>query len=27
VSGYPNEVTILGLSSTSPTLRTFNEGK
>ena len=26
-AGYPNEVTVLGLSSTSPTLRTFNEGK
>ena len=26
-SGYPNDVTVLGLSSTSPTLRTFNEGK
>ena len=26
-AGYPAEVTVLGLSSTSPTLRTFNEGK
>jgi prepilin-type N-terminal cleavage/methylation domain-containing protein len=26
-AGYPNEVTVLGISSTSPTLRTFNEGK
>lgn len=27
VSGYPNEVTVFGISSTSPTLRPFNEGK
>lgn len=26
-SGYPGEVTVFGLSSTSPTLRAFNEGK
>ncbi|MEO7670392.1 MAG: prepilin-type N-terminal cleavage/methylation domain-containing protein [Polyangia bacterium] len=26
-SGYPNEVTIFGLSSTSPNLRAFNDGK
>ena len=26
-SGYPAEVTVFGLSSTSPTLRAFNEGK
>jgi hypothetical protein len=26
-SGYPTEVTIFGISSTSPTLRAFNEGK
>ena len=26
-AGYPADVTVLGLSSTSPSLRTFNEGK
>ena len=26
-SGYPADVTVFGLSSTSPTLRAFNEGK
>jgi type IV pilus assembly protein PilA len=26
-AGYPADSTILGISSTSPTLRTFNEGK
>ena len=26
-AGYPAEVTVFGLSSTSPTLRAFNEGK
>lgn len=26
-AGYPGEVTVFGLSSTSPTLRAFNEGK
>ena len=26
-AGYPAESTVLGISSTSPTLRTFNEGK
>ena len=26
-SGYPGEVTVFGLSSTSPTLRAFSEGK
>lgn len=26
-SGFPDEVAVFGLSSTSPTLRTFNEGR
>jgi prepilin-type N-terminal cleavage/methylation domain-containing protein len=26
-AGYPDEVSVFGLSSTSPTLRAFNEGK
>lgn len=26
-SGFPSSVTVMGLSSTSPTLRTFNEGQ
>ena len=26
-SGFPGNVTVLGISSTSPNLRTFNDGQ